>query len=63
MLQVEGKTDRDAFRLFCGACGVETKNEYGQDYRFTATCPSCAQTAILKFDALRWQDLPATPAV
>jgi hypothetical protein len=63
MLDVEGKTDGDYFRLLCRACRVETKNEYGPDYQLIATCPSCAQTAILKFDALRWGGLPATPAV
>ena len=63
MLDVKGKTDGDYFRLFCGACRVETKNGFGQDYQFTATCPSCGQTAMLKFEALRWGDLPAKPAV
>ncbi len=63
MLALEGRTDGEYFRLVCGACRVETKNEYGQDYRFTATCPSCGQRAALQFDALRWHDLPARPAV
>jgi hypothetical protein len=63
MLDVEGKTDGDHFRLICGACRVETKNAFGEDHRFTATCPSCARTAMLGFDPLRWQGLPARPAV
>ncbi len=63
MLGLEGKTDGGHFRLICGACGVETKNDYGQDYQFTARCPNCGQAASLKFDPLRWQNLPATPAV
>jgi hypothetical protein len=63
MLELIGTIDRDHFRLVCRACGVETKNEFGENYQFTAVCPSCAKTATLTFDALRWHGLPATPAV
>jgi hypothetical protein len=63
MLDVEGKTDGDHFRLVCAACRVETKNGYEGEYRLTATCPSCGQAATLRLEPFRWTGLPATPAV
>ncbi|HEV8311038.1 MAG TPA: hypothetical protein VGW35_25530 [Methylomirabilota bacterium] len=63
MRELQGKSDGGHFRLICADCGVETKNEYLQDYQFIAACPSCGKQASLKFDPLRWQGLPATPAV
>jgi hypothetical protein len=62
-MEVEGRTDGAHFRLVCARCGVETRNEYGADYRFVATCPSCSGVATLGFEPLRWRGLPATPAV
>jgi hypothetical protein len=62
-MDVLAKSDSDRFRVTCAVCGVETKNVFATDYAFTATCPSCGQTASLRFDPLRWHGLPATPAV